>query len=90
MYNSVNHRIAPMGLLIFLEFCKKGLFGTRAYLMRGGLKKVFLAVGHIPVEIFLLANYLFNAAHTSNRVVVYCHVYKGEHPKNKLTAPRTL
>ena len=33
---------------------------------KGGLK-IFLVVGHIPVEISLLVNYFFDAAHASNR-----------------------
>ena len=35
--------------------------------MRGALK-IFLAVGHISVETFLLINCFFDATHTSNRV----------------------
>ena len=35
----------------------------------GGLEKTFLLVGHIPVQMFLLVNYFFDAAtHTSNRM----------------------
>ena len=34
---------------------------------RGALK-IFLVVGHIPVEIFLLANYFRDVEHTSNRI----------------------
>ena len=37
-------------------------------LNRGGGFKIFLAVGHIPVEIFLLVNYFFEATHTSNKM----------------------
>ena len=33
-----------------------------------GLKTIFLVVDHIPVEIFLLVNYFFDAAHTSNKI----------------------
>ena len=37
-------------------------------LIRRGALKIFLVVGHIPVEVFLLINYFFDATHTSNRV----------------------
>ena len=30
---------------------------------------MFLIVGHIPVEIFLLVNSFFVSAHTSNRIL---------------------
>ena len=33
-----------------------------------GALKIFLVVGHIPVEIFPLTGYIFNATHTSNRM----------------------
>ena len=33
--------------------------------LRGALK-IFLVVGHIPVEIYLLVNSFFAATHTSN------------------------
>ena len=42
-------------------------------IQRGGLK-MFLIVGYIPPEIFLLVNYFFNATHTSNRVFCKGHV----------------
>ena len=38
-----------------------------AYLS-GVLNKIFLVVDHIPVEIFLLVEYFFDATHTSNRI----------------------
>ena len=44
-------------------YTKGGLFGG------GGVAwKLFLVVGHIPVEIFLLMNHFFDSAHASNRV----------------------
>ena len=45
-------------------YSKGGLFKGR--LIRGGFK-IFLIAGHIPVEIFLLVNYFFDATHTSSR-----------------------
>ena len=30
--------------------------------------KIFFAVGHTPVEMFLLVNYFVHATHTSNRM----------------------
>ena len=36
--------------------------------LRGGLKKIILVVGHIPVEIFLLVDCFFNATYRSNRM----------------------
>ena len=41
-----------------------GAYSKRG-LIRGDLK-IFLVVGHIPAEIFLLVNYFFDATHTSN------------------------
>ena len=31
---------------------------------------MFLVVGHIPVEIFLLTDYVFDATHTGNRMLL--------------------
>ena len=39
-------------------------------LIRGGGLKIFLVVDHIPVEMFLPINYIFNATHTSNRTLL--------------------
>jgi len=58
--------VTPGGLFIFWIFAW-GLI-PRGYLFEGALKK-FLIVGHIPVEIFLLVNYVFHATHTRNRIL---------------------
>ena len=41
---------------------------TKGSLFAGVAWKLFLVVGHIPVEIFLLMNHFFDAAHASNKV----------------------
>ena len=33
-----------------------------------GALKIFLVVGHIKIEIFLLLNYFFDSTHKSNRI----------------------
>ena len=53
--------LAPGGLFIISDFC------VGAYSIGGGLK-IFLAVGHIPVEIFLLISYFLDAKHTGNSI----------------------
>ena len=49
-----------MGSLFKGDFLIGGLFE--------GAQKMFLVVGHITVEIFLLINNFFDATHTSNRI----------------------
>ena len=64
---TVNPRNSPhVGLFLFLDFCI-GLI-RRGGLIRGGLQ-IFLVVGYIPVEIFLLIDYFFKATHRSNRML---------------------
>ena len=55
-------KLASWGLIYFYDFFM-GAYSKRAY-----LSGAFLVVGHIPVEIFLLVNYFFDATHTSNRI----------------------
>ena len=47
---------------------------------KGG-SKIFLVVGHVPVQSFLLATYFFAAAHTSNRMFL-----KGQDNSRQLIA----
>ena len=51
----------PWGLCILWVFTWGLIWGK-------GILKIFLVVGHIPVEIFLLVNYVFDTTHTSNRI----------------------
>ena len=52
----------PGGLSIFLIF-------ALGHMRRGGgASKIFLEVGHIPDEIFLLINYFLDATHRRNRI----------------------
>ena len=56
----MNPQINLLGVTYFLDFCMG--------LIRGGLKKSFLVVGHSPVNIALLVDYFFDATHTSSRI----------------------
>ena len=59
-----------MGAYLFFGLLHGGLIVVG--LFKGGLfergSEIFLVVGHIPVELFLLVNYLFDAIHRSNPI----------------------
>ena len=57
----INPPISHLGLIYFLKFLHGDLFTRRD-------QRFFLVVCQNPVEIFLLANYFFDATHTSNRI----------------------
>ena len=57
--HTANPRISSLGAYMFSRILHGRLFEE------GGLK-IFLVVGHIPAEIFLLINYILDATHTSN------------------------
>ena len=76
-FSRVNPRISPLGAYLFFEFLHWGLFKggfiqggvySKGGLFKGDLKSL-LVVGHIPVEIFLLITYFFDATHTRNRML---------------------
>ena len=53
-------------------FDEGGLFGGRDL-------KIFLVVGHILLEIFLLVNHFFDATHTSNKIFLkYRQIFVNE------------
>ena len=58
---TVDPRVSPLELAYFFDLCIEAY--SKGGLLEGGLK-IFLVVGHIPVEIFLLINYFFDATHT--------------------------
>ena len=59
--DTVEPGISPLGRIYFLDFFMGGL-------SEGGTLKVFLVVGRIPVEVFLLTNCSFDATHASIRI----------------------
>ena len=61
---SCNLGESPLGAYSFSRFLHGCLCEGRAYSRGAGI--LFLVVGHIPVEIFLLVNYFIDALNASN------------------------
>ena len=66
-YNVYVH-YSPLWAYSFFGCLHGGIF-TKGLIRIGGLK-ISLIVGHIPVEIFLLVSYFFDATRASNRIFV--------------------
>ena len=61
-----NPRIVCLGTCLFFGHLHGGLLERG--LIKERLEKFFLVIGEVPVEIFVVINYFFDASLTSNRM----------------------